>query len=270
MFNQFGLGREFFEVLFRIDEELAEQVRGRRCSWCSGGPLHRGNFRAETTRCAHRAGRRGARGPLQLLLRLRRVPEADHAAIASIPREAGVPRRRRDCGQHRRARARGHWPRGGQRRASGADNAALARVVAGAVHLDGGVRDRERASGWRGGGRAAHVDRLALAGIAARADARDARPARPPHDRARNRTGHAFGGAHPACSMMARPRRRWFFADPPGEVGSILCAAPIPEPRRRNLMSHHERAPLRLRRARVCPAIANRPPFPRKRRRESP
>jgi hypothetical protein len=44
MFNQFGLGREFFEVLFRIDEELAEQVRGRRCSWCNGGPLHRGNF----------------------------------------------------------------------------------------------------------------------------------------------------------------------------------------------------------------------------------
>jgi hypothetical protein len=44
MFNQIGLGREFFEALFRIDEEVARQVVLQRCRWCGGGALHCGNF----------------------------------------------------------------------------------------------------------------------------------------------------------------------------------------------------------------------------------
>jgi hypothetical protein len=44
MFDEIGLGREFFAALFRIDEEVARQVALRRCLRCGGGALHCGNF----------------------------------------------------------------------------------------------------------------------------------------------------------------------------------------------------------------------------------
>jgi hypothetical protein len=44
MFNQMRLGREFFDGLLQIDEELARQVMKCGCRWCALGRLHRGDF----------------------------------------------------------------------------------------------------------------------------------------------------------------------------------------------------------------------------------
>ncbi|MGH7345503.1 MAG: hypothetical protein ACREK4_11370 [Candidatus Rokuibacteriota bacterium] len=43
MFDQVNLGREFFEVLERLDESIARRVAEARCAVCKG-PLHCGNF----------------------------------------------------------------------------------------------------------------------------------------------------------------------------------------------------------------------------------
>jgi hypothetical protein len=43
MFDQVNLGREFFELLERLDESIARRVAAARCAVCEG-PLHCGNF----------------------------------------------------------------------------------------------------------------------------------------------------------------------------------------------------------------------------------
>ena len=43
MFNEFVLGREFFEGLLAIDEAIVAQAAKQPCRFC-GGPLHRSDY----------------------------------------------------------------------------------------------------------------------------------------------------------------------------------------------------------------------------------
>jgi hypothetical protein len=43
MFDQIELGREFFERLMAVDEEILERAAAQACRFCDG-PLHRGDF----------------------------------------------------------------------------------------------------------------------------------------------------------------------------------------------------------------------------------
>jgi len=43
MFDQIELGREFFEMLMAVDEQILEHAAAGKCRFC-GGPLHRGDF----------------------------------------------------------------------------------------------------------------------------------------------------------------------------------------------------------------------------------
>ena len=43
MLHEFALGEEFFASLFRLDEQIAQQVAAGGCAHC-GGPLHQGNY----------------------------------------------------------------------------------------------------------------------------------------------------------------------------------------------------------------------------------
>jgi hypothetical protein len=44
MFNEIGLGREFFEALLQADEEFVRQAVLGGCLWCGEGRLHRSDF----------------------------------------------------------------------------------------------------------------------------------------------------------------------------------------------------------------------------------
>ena len=97
MYHELPRSARFWSFLFAIDRDLAETTRKNACS--CGGRLHSANYLRKPRGTAAQLPEQ-QRQQIELLLRSRRLQEASHTAVGTLPRAKGL------SGRHRHPRRR--------------------------------------------------------------------------------------------------------------------------------------------------------------------